>query len=102
MQIAEEACDIEINKLSSPIGKQDQYISSLGGLTRFQINRQGQVSAEPLKINPSTIIDLEEHLLLFFTGFSRSANVLLKEQDDKTKSTKQSDKNEILANLKFT
>lgn len=80
--LAEDACRIEIEKLGAPIGKQDQYISSYGGLTKFHINKTGQVSAAPLKMSPHHMVDLQEHLLLFFTGYSRSANDILKEQDD--------------------
>lgn len=86
LSLAEDACDIEINKLGAPIGKQDQYIASVGGLTRFEINSHGQVTANPLRIDRDVYTELEEHLLLFFTGYSRSANDILKEQDDATKS----------------
>ena len=85
LSLAEDACKIEIEKLGSPIGKQDQYISSVGGLTRFHINKEGSVTASPLEMQRHHLIDLEEHLLLFFTGYSRSANNILKEQDDATK-----------------
>lgn len=85
MTLAEDACDIEINKLGSPVGKQDQYIAAVGGLTRFDIDRQGTVTAAPVKLDTASRIDLEEHLLLFFTGFSRSANEILRQQDDQTR-----------------
>lgn len=83
--LAEQACDVEINKLGEPIGKQDQYIASYGGITCFTFNKDGSVSAEPLKISKETLFDLEDNLLLFFTGYSRSASSILKEQDDKSK-----------------
>ncbi len=86
LELAEQACDIEINKLREPIGKQDQYIASYGGITCFTFNRDGSVSAEPLKISKETLFDLEDNLLLFFTGYSRSASSILKEQDEKSKS----------------
>jgi len=107
MGIAEEACRIEIEKLKSPIGKQDQYIASMGGLTRFEIDTTGNVKAFPLSMSAGARVDLEEHLLLFFTGFSRSANVLLKEQDDKTRAVQQAGSsttasdNEMIQNLHF-
>jgi D-glycero-alpha-D-manno-heptose-7-phosphate kinase len=85
MELAEDACDVEINQLGSPVGKQDQYIAAVGGLTRFEIDTQGKVTSAPLKIDQAARIDLEEHLLLFFTGFSRSANEILREQDEKTR-----------------
>jgi D-glycero-alpha-D-manno-heptose-7-phosphate kinase len=85
MSLAEDACRIEIEKLGAPIGKQDQYISSVGGLTKFHIDKTGHVTSKPLEMPAHVRTDLEEHLLLFFTGYSRSANDLLKEQDEQTK-----------------
>ena len=83
--LAEQACDIEINRLREPIGKQDQYIAAFGGLTCFRFNKDDSVEAWPLKIDTETLYNLEDNLLLFFTGYSRSASSILKEQDDKTK-----------------
>ena len=84
-ELAEQACDIEINRLREPIGKQDQYIAAFGGLTCFRFNKDDSVEAWPLKIDTETLYNLEDNLLLFFTGYSRSASSILKEQDDKTK-----------------
>ena len=70
-ELAELACDIEINRLSEPIGKQDQYIAAYGGLTCFTFQKDGRVEAEPLKVSMDTLFDLEDNLLLFFTGFAR-------------------------------
>src|SRR6476469_3620877 len=84
-QLAEQACQIEIEKLGEPIGKQDQYIAAYGGLTCFHLLPNDQVEAWPLKIDTETLYNLEDNLLLFFTGYSRSASSILKEQDDKTK-----------------
>lgn len=103
--IAEDACRIEIEKLGSPVGKQDQYISAVGGLTRFHIDKKGKVTSKALELKNHDLIDLEDHLLLFFTGYSRNANDLLKEQDDKTKAAKKTDQapsNEMIENLHFT
>lgn len=83
--LAEAACDIEIGRLNEPIGKQDQYISSYGGLTYFNFLKDGSVEVFPLKISDETLYNLEDNLLLFFTGYSRSASSILKEQDSKTK-----------------
>ncbi|MBF0361691.1 MAG: galactokinase [Oligoflexia bacterium] len=83
--LAEASCDIELNKLHEPIGKQDQYIASFGGLTTFHFKRDGKVDISPLKISDETLYNLEDHLLLFFTGQSRRASSILKEQNDKTK-----------------
>jgi D-glycero-alpha-D-manno-heptose-7-phosphate kinase len=84
-ELAEQACTIEIDRLGEPIGKQDQYIAAFGGLTCFQFLPEGQVEAWPLKISTETLYNLEDNLLLFFTGYSRAAGSILKEQDDKSK-----------------
>lgn len=84
-ELAEQACDIEINRLREPIGKQDQYIAAFGGITCFRFNEDDSVEAWPLKIDVETLYNLEDNLLLFFTGYSRSASSILKEQDDKTR-----------------
>jgi len=83
-QIAEQACEIEMNRLKEPVGKQDQYITSLGGITCFHYHRDGRVISQPLEISEATRYGLEENLLLFFTGFSRSASAILKDQDQRT------------------
>ena len=83
-ELAEQACRIEIEKLQEPIGKQDQYIAAYGGITCFQFQPNGQVLASPLKISEETYLELEDNLLLFFTGYSRSASTILQEQHDKS------------------
>lgn len=85
-ELAEIACDIEINKLNEPIGKQDQYISAYGGITCFNFYKNGEVGIEKLRISEDTLYDLEDNLLLFFTGFTRSASTILKDQKDKSES----------------
>ena len=82
--MAEVACDIEINKLKEPIGKQDQYISAFGGITCFTFKKNGDVQVEKLNISENTLHDLEDNLLLFFTGFTRSASAILKDQKEKS------------------
>ena len=84
-ELAEQACDIELNRLREPIGKQDQYIAAYGGITCFKFLPGGKVEAWPLKVSEETLYNLEDNLLLFFTGYSRSASRILKEQDDKSK-----------------
>jgi D-glycero-alpha-D-manno-heptose-7-phosphate kinase len=84
-ELAEQACDIEINRLKEPIGKQDQYIAAYGGITCFKFHPGGRVEAWPAKISEETLYNLEDNLLLFFTGYSRSASKLLKDQDQKSK-----------------
>jgi D-glycero-alpha-D-manno-heptose-7-phosphate kinase len=95
--LAEQACDIELNRLKEPIGKQDQYIAAYGGITCFKFLPGGKVEAWPLKIAEETIYNLEDNLLLFFTGYSRSASAILKEQDQKSKAADKS----MIENLHF-
>jgi D-glycero-alpha-D-manno-heptose-7-phosphate kinase len=83
--LAEQACHIELNVLNEPIGKQDQYITAYGGITCFEFCADDTVKAHPLKVSADVIYDLEDNLLLFFTGYSRSASNILKEQDEKSK-----------------
>ena len=85
-EIAEQACAIEIDRLKEPIGKQDQYIAAFGGLTCFEFARDGAVDVRPLRCDKQTLYDLEDNLVLFFTGYSRSASDILREQDDKSRS----------------
>jgi D-glycero-alpha-D-manno-heptose-7-phosphate kinase len=96
-ELAEQACHIELDLLGEPIGKQDQYIAAFGGLTCFQFLPNDQVEAWPLKVNTETLYNLEDNLLLFFTGYSRSASSILKEQDDKSKQSDQ----RMVENLHF-
>jgi D-glycero-alpha-D-manno-heptose-7-phosphate kinase len=80
-ELAEQACEIELVKLAEPIGKQDQYISAYGGITCFRFEPDDNVEAWPLRISAETLLNLEDNLLLMFTGFSRSASAILQEQD---------------------
>lgn len=80
-ELAELACQIEIEKLKEPIGKQDQYISVFGGITAFSIEKDGTVFPESLQISTDTLHTLEDNLLLFFTGISRSASSILIDQN---------------------
>jgi D-glycero-alpha-D-manno-heptose-7-phosphate kinase len=85
-QLAEDACRIEIDILGEPIGKQDQYIASFGGITSFLFHPDGRVAVQPIQLTPETLYNLEDNLLLFFTGFTRSASAILSEQDSRTRS----------------
>jgi len=96
-ELAEQACHIEIDLLQEPIGKQDQYISAFGGVTCFEFARDGRVDARPLGVDQETLFNLEDNLVLFFTGYSRSASAILKEQDDKSRERDAS----MLDNLHF-
>lgn len=83
--LAEQACRIEIELLGDPVGKQDQYIASHGGVTCFEFNADDSVKVYPLQLSTETLYNLEDNLLLFFTGYSRSAASILREQDMKSK-----------------
>ena len=83
-ELAEMACFIEIDRLGEPIGKQDQYIAAYGGITSFNFNPDDTVTVEPLSISEETLHDLEDNLLLFFTGLSRNASSILEDQNKRT------------------
>jgi D-glycero-alpha-D-manno-heptose-7-phosphate kinase len=84
-ELAELACKIEIEYLGEPIGKQDQYIAAFGGITEFTFHKDGAVSSAPLNLTTPTLHDLEDNLVLFYSGISRSAGKILKDQDDRSK-----------------
>lgn len=84
-EVAEQACEIEINRLGEPIGKQDQYIAAFGGVTCFHFLPNDQIEIEPLKLSTEMLYNLEDNLVVFFTGFSRAASGILKEQDDRSR-----------------
>ena len=96
-ELAEQACHIELEKLREPIGKQDQYIAAYGGITCFHFWPDGRVEASPLKISEETLLNLEDNLLLFFTGYSRAASKILREQHDKSMQSDEA----MLENLNF-
>jgi D-glycero-alpha-D-manno-heptose-7-phosphate kinase len=84
-ELAEQACHVEIELLREPIGKQDQYISAFGGITCFTFRRDGTVEAQPLALHEDTRNALADNLLIFFTGYARSASNLLRDQDTRTR-----------------
>jgi D-glycero-alpha-D-manno-heptose-7-phosphate kinase len=84
-EIAAQACQIELEKLGEPIGKQDQYIAAVGGLTSFHFLPNGRVEILPVEADEETLYNLQDNLLMFFTGYTRSASKILKEQNDKTR-----------------
>ena len=97
-ELAELACKIEIEFLGEPIGKQDQYIAAYGGITEFTFHKNGEVSSAPLNLTTGTLHDLEDNLTLFYTGISRSAGKILKDQVDRSK-----DKDSLMIdNLHYT
>jgi D-glycero-alpha-D-manno-heptose-7-phosphate kinase len=96
-ELAELACKIELEKLGEPIGKQDQYIAAFGGITSFTFNKDGTVASENLEISTETLHNLEDNLLLFFTGISRSASHILMDQDKRSRANEE----EITQNLHY-
>jgi D-glycero-alpha-D-manno-heptose-7-phosphate kinase len=84
--LAEQACHIEIERLREPIGKQDQFIAAYGGVTCFRFNKRDTVEVWPAAVSAETLYNLEDSLVMFFTGTSRSASAVLKDQDDRSKS----------------
>jgi D-glycero-alpha-D-manno-heptose-7-phosphate kinase len=78
--IASEACKIEMDILNEPVGKQDQYIAAYGGITKFEIDRLGNVSSHPMNISQETIHDLERNCMIFYTGVLRDASSVLSQQ----------------------
>jgi D-glycero-alpha-D-manno-heptose-7-phosphate kinase len=84
-EVAEQACHIEIEQLKEPVGKQDQYIAAVGGVTCFRFLPTGEVEYWPLRASSTTLRRLEQNLVLYFTGYTRSASEVLREQDVKTK-----------------
>jgi D-glycero-alpha-D-manno-heptose-7-phosphate kinase len=84
--LAEQACHIEIERLREPIGKQDQFIAAYGGVTCFRFNKSDTVDVWPATVSAETLYNLEDGLVMFFTGMSRSASAILKDQDDRSKS----------------
>lgn len=96
-ELAELACEIEINKLGEPVGKQDQYIAAYGGITCFTFAPDGSVQAEPLQAPINAMFTLEDNLLLFFTGYSRTAGSILSDQQDRTTANDR----EMLENLHY-
>ena len=78
--LAQQACEIEIERLNQPIGKQDQYIAAYGGLKQIQFNRDENVHTQAIPVTPETIACLEENFILFYTGIQRRAETILHEQ----------------------
>jgi D-glycero-alpha-D-manno-heptose-7-phosphate kinase len=84
-ELAEQACHIEMTLLGEPVGKQDQYIASYGGITSFCFLPDDTVEVAPLQMAAETLHNLEDNLLLFFTGFTRSASQILQDQDTRSR-----------------
>ena len=95
--LAEEAFEIEYSRLGEPVGKQDQYISAYGGIICMEIDTGGHVEITPLQIDNETLYNLEDNLILYFTGYSHVAGNILNEQDKKSKENDR----DMLKNLNY-
>lgn len=89
-KIAEMACKIEIKKLKNSSGKQDQYISTFGGIKKIIFKKNGTTSISKLKISKYNLSKFKKSILIYFTGKSRNASLFLKKQDESTKKNKKS------------
>jgi D-glycero-alpha-D-manno-heptose-7-phosphate kinase len=96
-ELAEQACHIELDILGEPIGKQDQYIAAFGGITCFHFHQDGMVDVEALRLSSETLHNMEDNLLLVFTGYTRSASAILKDQDTRSREKDP----EMIENLHF-
>ena len=96
-ELAEQACHIEIDLAKEPVGKQDQYIAAFGGITCFEFLPDDRVQVTALQLSNEVLANLEDNLLLFFTGITRSASQILADQDSRTRSMDQ----EMIDNLHF-
>jgi len=96
-ELAEQACHIEIDRLGEAVGKQDQYIAAFGGITCFEFLQDDTVAVSPLKLSNEVLANLEDNLVLFYTGYTRSASEILRDQDTRSR-TRDS---EMINNLHF-
>jgi D-glycero-alpha-D-manno-heptose-7-phosphate kinase len=79
-RLAREACALEIDRLGEPIGKQDQYAAAYGGMNLIEFEPNGGVTVQPLLLSATILAELEDNLMLFFTGSQRDARALLSHQ----------------------
>ncbi len=87
-EVAKLACEIEIEILKEPIGKQDQYGCAFGGLKYIRFNPDESVEINPIFLSNNKLLDLQNNLLLFYTNFTRSASSILSEQNKNTERDK--------------
>lgn len=95
--VAKEACEIEIDALKNPIGKQDQFAAAFGGLKYYEFLPNGFVKIEPIVMLPSSFKKLEENCVMFYTGLTHDANKILKEQKNNIETNKS--KEEVLLEM---
>ena len=93
--LAAEACQIEIEILGEPIGKQDQYAAAFGGLNVYRFNKNGSVAVEPVIMSPESLVRIERNLLMFYTWDLRSASQILVEQGKNVSSDSEKEKAQL-------
>lgn len=98
-EIAEDACDIAMNRLKEPSGKQDEYAASLGGIKCYDVDTNGKVSICDLKISEDTLAELESSVMMFYTGIKRSASEVLQKQQQKVTNNER-DSTELMHGIK--
>lgn len=96
--LAVEACHIEIEELGRSVGKQDQFVAAHGGINTYDFRPDGSVEVAGLALDTETLLDLQEHLLMFFTGYSRDADRVLDEQKQRSRAGDV----EMIDNLHYT
>lgn len=96
--LAEQACEIEIDILAEPVGKQDQYVAAHGGICSYTFDTDDTVTVEPLDLSAETLSQLRNNLLLFYTGAARRASSILGDQVSRS----ESDDEEMIENLHRT
>ena len=84
-ELAEAACEIEMEILGEPVGKQDPYVAAHGGICTYTFQPDGHVEVEPLELAPEVLRLLRDQLLLFYTGEARTASRILADQDERSK-----------------
>ena len=81
-QLAEQSCEIEIDILKKPIGRQDQYAAAYGGVNYIRFNPDHSVDVEPVPTDPAFLDQLEKHIILLYTDQQRDADSILKKQSE--------------------
>jgi len=94
--LAKQACEIEIDRCGEPIGKQDQYSAAYGGLNLIRFHPDGSVSVDPVFCKPTLLQELEDSILVFFTGRTRSASAVLANQ---SKAMETNDRRELMRRM---
>ncbi len=84
-ELAESACEIEIDVLGEPVGKQDPYVAAHGGICSYTFNPDGGVDVEPLELGQDALRHMRDQMLLFYTGEARAASRMLADQDTRSK-----------------